>query len=178
MLKNNQSSIVKRYLQRLGLALALVGAVQGAQATLLVSSSATDQGGGIFHYDFSITNNGPSDVVIVSLLGPAGDPNIGPSLSAPAGFLALYDEVLGFVDFLEASDLFTVGSTLTGFGFDAAVVPGNGFFDVFFAIDVDGGQDVGQVAFVPEPMSMSLLALGLVLAGGSLRGRERGAARA
>jgi hypothetical protein len=139
--------------------LTMSGAVEAA---LIVEATVSSIGGGAFHYDFSITNSGPEDVVLVTLNAPLGDPLIDPSLVFPAGFFASYDSGLGFVDFLEDTDLFGAGTTKSGFGFDSGSGP-SGFFDVFTALTTQGDTLIGQVQqnVIPEPGTVALLALGL-----------------
>jgi hypothetical protein len=86
---------------------------------------------GAFHYDATIRNNGLIDLTLVSILdAPIADPLIDPSLSAPAGFVALYDSTLGIIDFLEDTTLFGAGQTVSGFSFNSSVMPGS-FYTTF-----------------------------------------------
>jgi hypothetical protein len=132
-----------------------------ARAALVVDATVQDVGGGLFHWDFTVENTGPADVVIVSLEAPLGDPAIAGSLTAPAGFIPSYDPGLGFVDFLEDTSLFAVGTTVGGFGFDSTSGPGGGFFDVFTALTDQGVLVEGRVRGVPAPSTVVALALGL-----------------
>lgn len=156
---------VQKRLRGLLVAFAAIALSHNVQALLMVNSTAADIGGGKFHWDFSVTNTGPTDFVIVSLdTAPMFDPFIDGSLTTPSGFLAAYDEMLGIVDFLEDSMTFAAGTTAEFFSFDAGVGPIASFFDVFTAIDLNGGIVQGPVG-VPEPMTLSLLAAGGLLAG-------------
>lgn len=145
---------------------AVLGISHNAQALLIVNSTVSPGMVGPFHWEFSVENTGPTDFVIVSLDAPTLDPFIGPTLMVPAGFVGLYDEVLGFVDFLEDTMTFTLG-TITGFSFDSSEGFNSSFFDVFTAIDIDGNTLLGEVSrsVVPEPATLSLLLVGGLLAG-------------
>src|SRR4029434_4598588 len=116
--------------------------------------------------EFTIGNSGPADVPIVSITdAPVNDPLIGPSLEAPPGFLASYDPGIGlsfgFVDFLEDTELFAVGTTRTGFRFQSAASPPS-YFTLFEALTINGRLLSGNIT-VPELGSPLLLAgLGLV----------------
>lgn len=134
-------------------------------AVPIVQSNVTPIGGGLFHFEFSVTNNTIDDIVLVSVDVPTGDASIGATLLAPLGFLASYDSGLGIIDFLEGTDLFSVGTTITGFSFDSVLGPGNGEFDDFSGLTVNGDTFSGTVetivvAAVPEPSPVALVALG------------------
>lgn len=149
-----------------------------ARAALIVQSTVTPAGGGLFHYEFSVTNNTIDDVVFVSIDAVPGDLNIGASLVTPVGFLGSYDSGLGLVDFLEFTDLFAIGTTRSGFSFDSAFGPGAGRFDTFTALTsnlsaLDGPIDtVVVVPGVPEPTTAALLALGVFGLAGSRTARR------
>lgn len=141
-----------------------------AHAVMIVEASVTP-GAGFFHYEFTITNTGPEDVVLVTLIdAPLDDPLIDPSLTVPAGFLGSYDPGLGFVDFLENVDLFAAGTSSGPFIFDSLVDPDANSFSRFEALTTLGGLLTGCIAIngrclepepVPEPQTWALLALGL-----------------
>ena len=151
-------------IRKCGAALGFLAMAQAAHAGLIVESAVSALGGGLFHYDFSIENSGPTDVLIVSILNaPLADPDIDASLMTPAGFSANYDPGLGIVDFLEDTALFSVGPKLSGFGFDSAAGPVSSFFDVFTALDLNGHELTGQVAHIPEPTTLALIVLGGVV---------------
>jgi hypothetical protein len=158
----NRSTLYKSLLG-LAVALCILTAPSLSQA-LIITAKVAPTGGGLFHYDFSITNDGLEDVVLASIVdAPTGDADIDNTLFAPAGFLASYDSGLGIVDFLSDADLFAVGTTKKGFGFDSSSGPTDGFFDVFTALTINGDELAGQVQqqVIPEPSTIALLALGL-----------------
>ena len=131
-------------------------------ADLIVDATVSPILGG-FHFGYSITNNESVDVAIVSIVGPVGDPLIGPTLTAPNGFLASYDSGLGFIDFLENTSSFLSGTTTSGFGFDSASPPGP---TTFSALTVTGGRLEGLTEApvgvpVPEPGIIILLMAGV-----------------
>lgn len=119
---------------------------------------------GGFHFDYSITNSEPVDVVIVSIAGPASDPLIGATLTAPVGFLANYDFGLGFIDFLEGTDLFAAGTTTGGFGFDSASSPQPTTFVALSDVGqkIAGRTQVPGGVSIPEPATLVLFSSGLV----------------
>jgi hypothetical protein len=156
------------YRTPLGLAVALgvLLAASAVHAALIVEATVSPLGGGVFHYEFSVTNNEAEDVAIVSITdAPIGDALIGPSLSTPAGFLGSYDAGLGFVDFLADADIFGVGTTKSGFSFDSESGHAPGVFSEFEALSIFGSFFSGQVQatqnVIPEPSAMALLAVGL-----------------
>ena len=140
--------------------LALMGVLSAtaAHADITVSSTVTPLGGS-FRYEFSITNSmlvsPDQDVVIVSITNaPLADPLIGPTLTAPADFVASYDPGLGIVDFLEATSNFGVGTTTGGFSFESQAAPGPGVFSSFEALTVNGSSTSGSVQqVVGQPTS-------------------------
>lgn len=180
----NRQTVVSAATTWLCLVLGSLAWCGAAHALMIVDASVTP-GAGFFHYEFSITNTGPEDVVLVTLLdAPLGDPLIGPSLTVPAGFLGSYDPGLGFVDFLENLDLFAAGTNSGPFIFDSLVGPGANSFSRFEALTSVGRLLTGCIAIngrclepepVPEPATWALLAIGLGCMSLSLRrsGRMR-----
>lgn len=155
---------VYRYFVGLMVALGACLTASVCHAALMVDATVQPFGGGLFHYEFTITNNTPEDVVLVSLIdAPPSDMTITNTLAAPAGFLALYDPGVGIVDFLEDSSLFGSGTTTSGFRFDSASGPATGLFSAFEALTTDGDLLTGaiQTQGVPEPGTLALLTLGL-----------------
>jgi hypothetical protein len=157
--------LLRRTLAGLGAALALLVA-PAAEAALLVSDAVTPFGTGS-HHELTVTNTGPADVVLVSILdSPLADALIDASITAPVGYLALYDPGLGIVDFLEGTALFGAGTSVSGFSFDSGVAPGAPFFTSFEAITVAGDLLAGTVdTRVPGPGSLAAVALGTLLLG-------------
>ncbi len=86
------------------------------------------------------------DVPIVSITdAPLADALIGVTLTAPAGFVALYDPGLGIVDFAENTSNFAAGTTTPGFSFESLTAPGAGVFSFFQALTVAGALSSGNV---------------------------------
>jgi hypothetical protein len=151
---------------------------QEASAVLMVDATVSPLSGGVFHYEFSVINDSLPDLFLVSITdAPLGDPLIGASLVAPAGFLANYDPGLGFLDFIaDTTPLFDIGTT-SGFAFDSAFSPTDAF-SLFegqtlsgFPVPITGLVNVTVVdgGAVPEPGILSLIAIGLA---GWLGGRR------
>ena len=119
---------------------------------------------GAYRYEVSVENTGPEDYVIVSIPdAPLADPRIDPSLAGPAGFLTNYDGGLGFVDFLEDTDIFAAGSVSGPFSFESLAGPGQAF-STFEALTTVGGSTTGPIRWVvvPEPAAATaVVALGL-----------------
>ena len=146
-----------RLIRQLVTALGFFALAQTAHAALIVQSAVS--GGGPFHYEFSVANSGPTDVVLMSLNAPTLDPLIAGSLVTPSGFSASYDSILGIVDFFEDTALFAIGTTFSGFGFDSNAGPVSSFFDIFTELDVTGQTLTGRVNRIPEPTTLALIAL-------------------
>lgn len=161
----------RQYARLLGLAGALCALVlpSTTRAQVAVTPTVTSSGG-LFTYDYTITNNTRLDLVLVTI-PTVSAPGAVRNLTAPAGFLASFDPDLGLVDFIEGTQAFTAGRTFSGFRFDSPIGPAA---SQFTALNVQGNELRGAtLAPVPEPGS---LALGLTLAPGlilvSLRRRK------
>ena len=155
-----------QYRHRIALSVLLLVAPLFAQTTwgnTIVSRTATPLGGGIFQYDFSISNSGPDDVVLLTFTdAPVSDPLIAPSLTTPSGFLASYDSGLGLVDFLADSDLFAAGTTKGLFSLQSSADPSTNF-KAFEALSTMGDIEHGTINGVPDAGSTLLMAsLGLM----------------
>jgi hypothetical protein len=166
-----------RTLAGLAAGLALLVA-PGAEASLLVSDTVTPFGAGS-HHALTVTNTGPADVVLVSILdAPIADALIDASLTAPDGFLALYDGGLGVIDLVEAAALFAVGTSAGSFTFDSGAPLGAPFFTSFRAFTVAGDLLAGTVATrVPGPDGLVAAALGALMLGAARLGLVRARAR-
>jgi hypothetical protein len=125
---------------------------------------------GSFQYDVTVRNNSLVDLALVTIIdAPIADPLIDPSLTAPVGFLALYDSGLGFIDFLEDTSTFGAGQTVTGFRFNSGFLPGPSRYTTFDTLDVNGGSFRGSIVVIGGPVasapdSGSTLLLGAFIA--------------
>jgi hypothetical protein len=153
-------------MRSLGVPIVVLGVVLGrwaepAWGQVDLSAVVTPIGGGMFHYDYTITNNLATDVLIVSLNVPP-DPSAVINLMFPTDYIAVFDPGLGFVDFVEDAQPFAAGTGVAGFAFDSAFGPGTAGFSAF---------DVGlTTAPVPEPTTALLAAVAAL----SVVGRRRG----
>lgn len=130
-----------------------------ARAQVTVTPTVTQVANGLYHYDYTITNNTANDlfdVTIQVLPGVATALNV----TAPAGFKGFYtDNVLGLVDYTEDSAFFTA-APLSGFTYDSLVAPQSSVFTASQLDLVNGGivtTTDTTLAAVPEPGSMALL---------------------
>lgn len=120
---------------------------------------------GAFRYDLTFRNQTAEDVAIVSILdAPLADPLIGPSLTTPPGFLASYDDGLGFIDFLEDTLLFGAGEVVGGFSFDSLAGP-DASFSAFSALSVLGNEFTGSIQIRPGNVVIPEASTALAAAG-------------
>jgi len=143
-------------------ALSVLALPAPADAQVKVTPTVTYDGL-LYHYDYSVANSTLDPLAIVTVRVPAlAEAVLG--LTAPGGFLAVYDPGLALVSFLEDADedtagSFAPGSAVSGFAFKSALGPGATDFE---AIDARGRVfRGGTVGPVPEPGSVTMaLALG------------------
>ncbi len=159
-------------------ALCALGRPGMARADLVTVTPSVTFSSGLYHYDYTITNNGPTDLLDVTLQVLPGPSTI-QNLSVPDGFLGSFDPGLGLVDFLGNVDMnglpvdFTPNSTLDGFMFDSPYKPSPSFFS---ALKLDGTSLLG-VTSAPVPEAGSAALLGAILTSGGIALRRRGRAR-
>ena len=171
-LKHPRSSLAKTcVIVCLGLA-----AQSAVQAQLMVNLSSTALGGGVYQYEYTVINGTLQELAFLSITdAPSNDPLIGSTLYAPAGYATSYDPnvgmTFGFIDSLPDVS-FAAGSTVSGFGFQSGAAP-QGFFDVFFALTVDGDTVQGRVNRVSVPDTGSTLGLAIFSATGILLARRK-----
>jgi hypothetical protein len=141
-------------------------ATQTALAVPTVNMTVSPLAGGIFQYQFSVSNSGPDDLAIVTIIdAPLADSLISSTLVHPTGFLASYDPgvglTFGLVDFLEDTSPFQVGTTVSGFGFQSGAAPA-AHFNSFEALSIEGEFFAGAVqrvsSTVPEGAPTLVLA--------------------
>ena len=132
-----------------------------------VSTPAVTFANGLYHYDYSITNATADDLFTVTIqVLPYNDPNIQPdpnspnnpviNVTAPAGFMASYDPVNGFVGYTEFTGIFT-STPLNGFTYDSTFAPMSSVFEADFAVNGITPTFGTTLAAVPEPDSVALL---------------------
>lgn len=136
---------------------------------LLIDATVESIGGGLFHWEFTINNDGAVDVLLVTITdAPLFDPEIAPTLTQPLGFTASYDSGLGLVDFISVSEVFGVGQAWSGFAFDSQAGPAANFSGFQALTDnletITGSVSVHEVP-VPEPATLTMLVVGAALVG-------------
>jgi len=155
----------RQYVRFLALAAALWGALAlpgVAQAEPVMVNATVTTNGALFRYNYSVTNNLSFDVsaITISVLSL---PNAAQSLVAPTGFNIFFDPGLGQVDFVENTQTFAAGTTVSGFRFDSLFAPNLTSFTAL-ALDANGspvifgGTTLAPAAPIPEPSTL-LLAL-------------------
>lgn len=146
----------QHYAQSLGLAALLYALVpNSAYAASLTVTPTTTSENGLFHYNYTISNDTINDFLLVTI-DVAAQPNAIQNLVTPTGFFSNFDPGIGLLDFAgPASTGFTAGSTFTGFEFDSPLQPRASSFT---ALRLDANENpvtfTGQTpAPVPEPSS-------------------------
>jgi len=147
-----------------------------AHAQITLTPTITNIGGGLIRYQYSVSNTSLFDFSVISINVIAA-PGAVQSLVAPTGFSAFFDPGLGQVDFVENTQSFTAGSTISGFAFNSPFAPQ---MSTFTALRLDGNGNpvtiTGSVlapAVIPEPATFLLFGAGLAgLAAMKIRGRK------
>jgi hypothetical protein len=163
----------------LGLAILLLGVAAGtARADFVINGTFSPVSSG-FLYQVNVTNNGPDDLLLVSLFKTGLLTTVTPG-GAPAGFTlgSSSDGTTTFVDLapaLGSSSTFAAGGTVGTFRFSTSTFLGNP--PELFGLDVNGGSPTGTVGSLiqvaaPEPDSFALVVLGSI-AGANLVRRRR-----
>lgn len=163
-----------RLLMAVALAAALVFGGRSAQAQVTVTGFYSVSGSDVF-YDLYVTNNGSSDLAVVTLTVPA-DPNFLLSSAVPSGFQINFDSSLGLLDLLEDSDpltpeVFGPGTTIGAFHWTGTILSTEIPFE---ALDADLNSFTGDVTLTtaPEPGALALLGVGLSALGLFVRIRK------
>jgi hypothetical protein len=143
-------------------ALLLFASALAHSASITVSPTVTNIGGGVYQYAYSITYTGTDDAFLVDIAVPKS-PTAITALTAPAGFSDQFDSVNGLVSFLENTSMFKATPT-SGFSFDSTFAPGT---STFVASVLDSSLNISTIsgttlapqaaATVPEPSSLYLL---------------------
>lgn len=151
-----------RNLKQFAAAIALITAAGGAQAQLAVDANVTASGG-LFHYNYTITNNNALDDLFDVAIHVNPTSNAVFNISTPTGFKSAFDPGLGLVDFVEDTNVFASSTPISGFSFDSAYGPASGAFDGNF-LSVGNGQiytvtgtTLTPTSPVPEPGSATFL---------------------
>jgi hypothetical protein len=152
---------MKKLIRLGGLLLLCLSASLSLRAQLTVQP-AVSFSSGLFNYSYSISNQTPFDVSIVTLSGIFSAPDAVQNLHAPVGFLVSYDTGLSLLSFIEDAQSFAAGLSSGPFTFDSPYAPSAGSFE---AIDVTGNFLVGVtsvpgadgIGAVPEPSTTAVL---------------------
>lgn len=132
---------------------------RSAIAQLLVSPTISTLSNGLYHYNYTITNNTGQDIYLIDI-NTANQANAVTNLVAPVGFQKAFDSGLGLVSFLEDTSSFS-STPLSGFQFDSIFQGGQVLFagdylDGNFNNQVVSGTTRGPVS-TPEPGSLAIL---------------------
>jgi len=147
---------------------------------IMLNPTIMDLGNGLFSYQYSVANTSPFDFSAISILNLPAVGNAVQNLLAPASFNAFFDPGLGELDFLEDTQSFGAGSTVSGFSFISPFAPGLTIFTAlrldenFNPVVVQGTVLAPQNAAIPEPATMVLLATGLAGIAAKVRRRRIG----
>ena len=139
-----------------------------ARAQVSVSETLTPAGS-LFQYNYTVANNTPDDIFILTLGNLPTGPNAVQNLAFPTGFQAAYDSGLNLVSFLPdlgSSSVFAAGTTLSGFSFQSPYKP---LGTTFSTLSLNG-EVTGNVT--PEPGAVPLLC-GVLATGLAFRRRVR-----
>jgi hypothetical protein len=135
-----------------------IGLAGSAQAQVIVSDTVT-QSGGLYHYDYTVTNDSASDLLFLDIAAPP-DPTAVQNPMAPAGYDISFDSGLGLVSLLEDTDPFFnpqfFGPTpVSGFTYDSPFAPMDTTFTAYTE-DVNNNLVVlASGSVVPEPGAAS-----------------------
>ncbi len=164
---------ITHHTKHLTLALALLlGITASTQAAVVLSSNVSfDSTTSLYSYSYSITNNEPLDLILVTI--PASNLSAVTDISPATGFSLTYDRVGQVLSFFEDNDIFTEqtfapGSTVTPFTFSSPLAPQTVAFTAF---DVSGNEFSGTTV-APIPETSTTLLGGFALTTSLLRRRR------
>ena len=161
-------------------AIALALLPDAVSAQVVATPTVTLNGSGLYHYDYTIFNNTPDELLDVSIhvLPVMPGESAVFNLTAPTGFNAFYtDPGAGLLDYVEDTPgIFAPGATFSGFTYDSFIAPQTSVFDATRLDLINGGlvsTTDATIAAVPEPGSMALLGAMSAAAGFAMRRRRR-----
>jgi hypothetical protein len=165
--------------RHMGVGLLLAFGVLGAADAQIIVTPTVTLVSGLYHYNYSITNNTASDLFQLDIgvaTDTAAKTQVIRNLGAPAGFVAANDSGLGIVSFLEDTGTFS-STPQNGFVFDSPIAPAGSTFTGNLAPSTTSGGPIttqsGNTRAPVTPEPGSLAAFGALTASGIFAARRK-----
>lgn len=170
-----QRSTTGRLFHAVGLMAGILCLARTAQSQVSVSDLVT-QSGGLYHYDYTVTNHTDQDVLFIDIAVPP-DPSAVQNPTAPAGYGLSFDSGLGLVSLLEDTDplsnpQFFGNNPVSGFEYDSPFAPTPSAFTAY-TLDRNGNLVTLNGTVVPEPGGLLVYAVCAVTGAWLLRRRPQ-----